>query len=331
MNGNWVVTGASGFVGNALLSAVAPALREHCQAWVRRAPEHPVPGVRYVEAGDLAAPGWRPPALAGVEAIVHTAARVHVMQDSAADPLAEFRRVNVDSTLGLARVAAAAGVRRFVYLSSIKVLGERTVSGQRLAADDTPAPLDPYGVSKLEAEVALQQLARETGLEVVVLRPPLVYGRGVRANFLRMMRWVHRGVPLPLGALHNARSLVGVDNLADLILRCLEHPGAANQVFNVSDGEDVSTTDLLRRLAVALGRPSRLLPVPARLLLAGAAPFGLQPEIHRLCDSLQVDIRKTCERLSWTPPMSLDEGLRRTAAGFLAARALARGSAHAPP
>lgn len=291
---------------------------------MRREPVRRVPGVEYVSVEDFSAAGWQPPDLTGVDAVVHTAARVHVMNDSSANPLAEFRRVNVDATRALAEAAARAGVRRFVYLSSIKVLGERTLPGQPVGADEAPRPSDPYGISKLEAETLLRRIASESQLEVVVIRPPLMYGAGVRANFLRMMRWVHRGVPLPFGAIHNARSLAGLDNVVDLILRCIDHPAAANQIFNVSDGEDVSTSDLLRRIARAFGLRSRLVPVPARVLSAGAALLGMKSEMSRLCESLQVDIAKTRERLAWSPPVNLDEGLRRAAGAFLAGEAVAR-------
>lgn len=258
---------------------------------------------------------WRP-ALSGVQAVVHCAARVHIMADTSADPLAEFRRVNVDGTLALARQAAAAGVRRFVLLSSVKVHGEATAPGHPFHADDAPRPEDAYGLSKHEAEQALRHLAAETGLEVVVVRSPLVYGPGVKANFAQLMRAVALGVPLPLGALHNRRSLVGLDNLVDLLRVCLDHPAAANQTFLVSDGEDLSTTELVHRLGRALGRPARLLPVPAPLLRAGAALLGRRAAVDRLCGSLQVDIASTRARLGWTPPVSVDEGLRRAAAGL---------------
>jgi UDP-glucose 4-epimerase len=250
-----------------------------------------------------------------VDAVVHLAARVHVMQETTADPLAEFRRVNVQGTMNLARQAASAGVRRFVFVSSIKVNGEATQLGRPFMADDAPAPLDAYGVSKMEAEQGLREIASQTGMEVVIIRPPLVYGPGVKANFAAMMRWLKRGVPLPLGAIYNQRSLVALDNLVDLIVTCLTHPAAANQTFMVSDGEDVSTTELLRRMGQAMGHPARLLPVPASWLKVAAGLVGKGDVAQRLCGSLQVDISKTRELLGWVPPVSLDEGLRRAAAG----------------
>ena len=262
--------------------------------------------------GSLGEPFDWAPALNGVDRVVHLAARVHVMQDSASDPLAEFRRANVAGTLALARAAADAGVRRLVFVSSIKVNGEGTREGVPFTADDPPAPVDPYGVSKREAEHGLFEIGRDTGMEVVVVRPPLVYGPGVGANFLRLLRWVERGVPLPLASVQNRRSLVYVGNLADLIVRCVDRPAAAGRTFVASDGEDLSTADLLVRLGQALRRPARLLPVPVSWLQIGARLVGRPEVAQRLVDNLQVDIGKTRELLDWSPRVSVDEGLHRT-------------------
>jgi nucleoside-diphosphate-sugar epimerase len=306
-----VVTGANGFVGRALC-AEAVAFGSAVRGITRSAYDLPA-GVENLVVGGLdAGTDWRD-GLAGCEVVVHLAARVHVMQDVAADPLVEFRRVNVQGTLNLARQAAAAGVPRFVFVSSIKVNGEATRPGHPFTAGDVAAPLDDYGVSKMEAEQGLRELSARTGMEVVIIRPPLVYGPGVKANFAAMMRWLKRGVPLPLGAIHNQRSLVALDNLVDLIVTCLTHPAAANQTFLVSDGEDVSTTELLRRMCRALNRPARLIPVPASWLKLVATLVGKPDVAQRLCGSLQVDIEKTRRMLNWTPPLSLDEGLRRAA------------------
>ncbi len=306
-----LVTGATGFVGRALCAqAVAGGIA------VRGATRSVAPlpgGVQAVTVPSLFDQSDWTAALAGCSAVVHCAARVHVMAASMADPLEEFRRVNVQGTLNLARQAAAAGVRRFVFVSSIKVNGEATQLGCPFTADDTPAPLDAYGISKMEAEQGLREIAAQTGMEVVIIRPPLVYGPGVKANFAAMMRWLKRGVPLPLGAIHNQRSLVSLDNLVDLLVTCLTHPAAANQTFLVSDGEDVSTTALLRRMGQALGRPARLIPVPVSWLKLASAGVGKPDVAQRLCGSLQVDIEKTRRLLGWTPPISLDEGLRRAA------------------
>ncbi len=238
------------------------------------------------------------------------------MSDKARDPLAEYRRINVDAALNLAHQAAEAGVKRFIYLSSIKVNGEFTQPGEVFAAEDIPLPQDAYGVSKHQAELGLRVIASETGMEVVIIRPPLVYGPGVKANFFSMMCWLSHSIPLPLGAINNLRSLVALDNLVDLIVRCIDHPGATNQTFLVSDGEDISTTSLLYRMGNALGQPARLIPVPVSWLHIFSTLFGRQAVVVRLCSSLQVDISKTCKVLDWSPPINLNEGLRRVAQDF---------------
>ncbi|AFN77689.1 NAD-dependent epimerase/dehydratase [Stutzerimonas stutzeri DSM 10701] len=249
--------------------------------------------------------------LEGKNLVIHCAARVHVMNDPAANPLNEFRKVNVDGTCALARQAAEAGVGRFIFISSIKVNGEGTSLGLPYRADDIPAPEDFYGISKLEAEQGLMKVAADTGMEVVIVRPPLVYGPGVKGNFASMAKLMEKGLPLPLGAIHNKRSLIGIDNLVDLLIRCIDHPAAANQVFLAGDGEDLSTTELLRGVANAMGKPTRLIPVPAGLLQFGATLLGKKAMAQRLLGSLQVDISKTCELLDWKPPYTVEEGLRR--------------------
>jgi nucleoside-diphosphate-sugar epimerase len=308
-----LVTGATGFVGSALVARLARDGTE-TRACVRRNDASMPDGVHTVHVAGLTADTDWSSALAGVYVVVHAAARVHVMDDTAADPLTEFRRVNLEGTLNLARQAAAAVVRRFVFVSSIKVNGESTLPGQPFTADDKPAPLDVYGVSKMEAEQGLRELAAETGLEVVIIRPPLVYGPGVKANFASLMRAVQRGWPLPLGALHNQRSLVALDNLVDIIVTCLSHPQAANQTFLVSDGQDLSTTELVRGMAQAAGVPARLLPVPVWALQAGASLLGKGDAVQRLCGNLQVDMSKARSLLGWVPPVSVEEGLRRAMA-----------------
>lgn len=330
------MTGANGFVGRAVVERLAGPVSSSLLApsprfsplpaakglWTVRAAVRRESGlfsanVEPVVVASLSADtAWRE-ALTGMDAVVHAAARVHVMADPAADPLAEFRRVNVAGTLNLARQASGMGVTRFVFLSSIKVNGESTPLDRPFGADDTPTPQDPYAISKLEAEQGLLEIAAKTGMTVTIIRPPLVYGPGVGANFLSMMQWLQRGIPLPLGAIHNKRSLVGRDNLVDFILTCLDHPAAANQIFLVADGEDLSTTELLRRMAIALGRPGLLLPIPQIILQAFLKIIGREAMAHRLCGSLQVDIGKARDVLGWQPPLGVDEGLRRTAQGFL--------------
>lgn len=307
----WAVTGATGFLGQALLKRCASLDQIRLLGISRRVSDHPIEHVRYVSMGDLSDIVSCTPALEGVEVMVHTAARVHVMYDKTLDPLAEFRRINVQGTLNLARIAATAGVKRFVFISSIKVNGEATRLGQPFTADDVPAPLDPYGVSKMEAERGLREISALTGMELVVVRPPLVYGYGVKANFAALMRVVQRGWPLPLGAVHNQRSLVALENLVDFIITCVTHPKAANQTFLVSDGQDLSTTELVRGIAQAAVVPARLLPVPVWALQVGASLIGKRDSMQRLCGNLQVDITKARMLLDWVPPVSVDEGLRR--------------------
>lgn len=292
-----LITGATGFVGSALCYAL-----ELADYKIRRSNQR------------LSESDWSQ-SLVGVITVVHLAARVHIMQDKSFDPLAEFRAVNVHGTLNLARQAAAAGVKRFVFLSSIKVNGEHTNLGCPFNADQTPAPQDTYGISKHEAELGLHGIAAETGMQVVVIRPPLIYGAGVKANFASLLRAVCRGMPLPLGmATHNRRSFVSLNNLIDLIITCIHHPNAANQTFLVSDGEDVSTADLLRKMALAQGVDnrlfsSRLFPMPVALLNLCAKLIGKQDIAQRLLGNLQVDITKNKTLLGWQPPISLDEGL----------------------
>lgn len=307
-----LVTGANGFVGSALCTRLRISGRSVRGAvrTLRFQPSH----AEDVAIGSLTSETDWSAALQNVEQVVHLAARVHVMNDTIADPLTEFRRVNVEGTANLARQAAAAGVRRFVFLSSIKVNGEFTEIGSPFAAGDAPAPKDPYGISKHEAEQSLRKIAAETGMEVVIIRPPLVYGPGVKANFASMMCWLTRGVPLPLAAVtENRRSLVALDNLVDLIVTCLANPAAANQTFLVSDGEDLSTAKLLKLMGVALGHPARLFYIPPVLLKLGAAVVNKSGIYQRLCGSLQLDIAKTCQQLGWSPPITVDEGLRRVA------------------
>ncbi len=311
-----LLTGASGFVCSAVVDKLAIHSDFSLRVTVRQL-NHNFPSIADVtQVGDLASDTKWYAALKGVDVVVHAAARVHVMQDTTADPLAEFRQVNVEGTLNLARQAVEAGAKRFIFISSIKVAGEGTRLGTPFRADDPPAPVDPYAISKLEAEQGLRQIAKKTGLEVVIIRPPLIYGPSVKANFQSMMRWLDKGIPLPLGAIHNKRSLVALDNLVDLIVTCIDHPAAANQTFLAGDGEDLSTTELLQRMGIALGKPARLIPVPAKVLELGATLLGKQTIAQRLCGSLQIDISKTREVLGWTPPISVDEGLRRAAAGF---------------
>ncbi|MDM7483097.1 MAG: SDR family oxidoreductase [Halomonas sp.] len=304
---NVLLTGATGFVGHTLLGQlferesykVTVALRaangfDRCEAQV---------------VGDFSQVADWSTALTNQQVVIHAAARAHIMKDEVADPLVEYRRVNVDGTLNLARQAAAAGVQRFIFISSIGVNGN--INTQPFTEDDMPNPAELYAQSKWEAEQGLWEIQRETGMELVIIRPPLVYGPNAPGNFGSLMRWVEKGVPLPLGAIHNQRSLVALDNLVDLIIACIDHPAAANQVFLAGDGQDLSTTELLRGVARAMGKPSRLIPVPSSLLMLGATLLGKKAVAQRLLGSLQVDISKARNVLGWEPPISVEEGLRR--------------------
>ncbi|QSP94468.1 SDR family oxidoreductase [Marinobacter salinisoli] len=302
-----VVTGASGFVGRALAKRLQCEGEEVLGICRKNGNfDFPVVTIPSLDNPDsLAEP------LNGAEVVVHCAARAHQMQDMAEDPLSAFRKINRDLTLSLARKSAESKVSRFVFLSTVKVNGESTSGRDPFTSEEKAHPEDPYGFSKLEAEQGLLELASESGMEVVIIRPPLVYGPGVKGNFASMIRLVDKGLPLPLGAVHNKRSLVALGNLVDLIITCTHHPSAANQVFLASDGDDLSTTELLRAVAVAMGKPSRLIPVPPGLLTAGATMLGKKAVARRLLDSLQVDISKTRDLLGWKPPLSVDDGLRR--------------------
>ena len=312
-----LITGVNGFVGKTLSDELV-IKGFNVNGTVRSVMSVDFPGAitKFVIKDIDSKTDWQN-ALEGVDVVIHLAARVHVMKDTAIDALSEFRRVNVEGTLNLARQAVEAGVQRFIFISSIKVNGEGSILGQPYTPEDQPAPVDPYGISKREAEDGLRQLASETGMEVVIIRPPLVYGPGVKANFQSMMRWLDKGIPLPLGAIHNQRSLVSLDNLIDLIVTCIHHPAAANQIFIAGDGEDLSTTELLQRMAAALGKKAWLIPVPSFILEWGARLVGKQAITQKLCGSLQVDISKARDLLDWKPPVSVDEALRKTAQYYM--------------
>lgn len=313
-----LITGASGFLGRALVSTLSTDTHLKITAASRSLiPDLPSTVTPYLLSDINATTVWS--AALDVEAVIHAAARVHVMNDDADDPLALFREVNTAGTLNLARQAAKAGVKRFIFISSVKVNGENTATGQRFLADDMCAPSDPYGISKYEAEQGLMELASSTDMEIVVIRPVLVYGPGVKANFYQLMRILRSGFPMPLGAVNNSRSLVSLDNLIDLIRVCLEHPAAANQRFLVSDGEDVSTTELARLILKFSGSKSWLIPVPDNLIFTLANLAGRGASARRVLGSLQVDIDKTRTLLNWSPPVSLQRGLKQTVEHFMKA------------
>lgn len=310
--GNFLVTGANGFVGKVLCSELR-ANGLTVRAAVRTGN---FPGSDVVRVGAIDDQTDWTDALRDMAVVIHLAARVHVMTDKASNPLAEFRRVNVVGTENLARQAARAGIKRLVYVSSIKVNGEATDGARKFSELNVPNPQDPYGVSKCEAEAALHRVAEETGLEVVIVRPPLVYGAGVKGNFAQMLKVLAKGIPLPLASVQNSRSLVYVGNLVDALILCATHPKAAGQTYLVSDGEDVSTPDLLRQLGNAMDHPVRLIPCPPALLKLAGSLTGKADQVERLLGSLQIDNGEICRELNWTPPYTLDQGLRATADGF---------------
>jgi nucleoside-diphosphate-sugar epimerase len=318
-----LITGATGFVGSRLanfLSSQFPGM--DLRLAVRHRPDElEVPGVLPVGSievvGDINPHTNWTDALVGVEVVIHLAARVHVMNDMALDPLEEYRNANTLATIHLAQEAANAGVKRFIYLSSIKVNGEETSPGQSYSEDSTPAPIDPYGVSKWEAELGLEKVCAQTGMQFVIIRPPLIYGPGVKANFQKLMGLVAKGMPLPLGATHNQRSMLALDNLVSFITEVMTNPLAANQRFLLSDGEDVSTTKLLKLLAKGMGRSIWLVPVPAFILRAAAQVLGASAAADRLLGSLQIDSSKARQLLKWQPPLSIEDGITIAAKAYL--------------
>lgn len=309
-----LITGVNGFIGKYLCAELLR--REYAVIAASRSVNVCIGKIEWVVINSINNETDWSQALHGVDVVIHLAARVHVMNEVATDPLDEFRKVNVNGTLNLAEQAVTAAVKRFVFMSSVKVNGEYTQLDKPFTEIDTPNPQDPYGISKSEAEQGLMLIAQKTGMEVVIIRPPLVYGAGVKANFASMMRMVKRCIPLPLGAIHNKRSFVYIDNLVSLIVKCIDHPAAADQVFLVSDGNDLSTTELLRGCASALGVRSRLLPIPQKLIEFLAALIGKKDVAQRLCGNLQVDITKARRLLDWKPPITVEEGLKATAMGF---------------
>lgn len=309
---NILVTGGTGFLGRYLIGKLAP----YCVSVLGRSRSNSNDLVYHY--GLIDNKSCYEKALQNIEVLIHCAARAHIMVDNSSSPLEEFREVNTYGTLNLAKQAALAGVKRFIFISSIKVNGELTQLDRPFKPDDFFIPTDPYGLSKYEAEIGLRKIAEQTGMEIVIIRPPLVYGPGVKANFAAMMKWVNKGLPLPLGGIDgNKRSLVSVDNLVDLIITCLDNPNAINQTFLISDDDDISTTQLLTNMAIALDVPNRLIPIPSKWFTVISKLIGKPAISQRLCGSLQVDISKTKELLNWQPPFSSAESMNKTANAFL--------------
>lgn len=311
-----LVTGSSGLVGQSLTTQLLHAGYE-VRGVARSSPPNLV-GSRYEFApiGDFSEVSNWQSLLAGVSTIVHTIARVHIMDDKAVSPLEEFRKLNVQATLALAAQAAAEGVKRFIFISSIKVNGESTQDEKPFLETDDTVPTDPYGLSKFEAEQGLLAIAQQTNMEVVIIRPPLIYGPGVKANFASMMKWVKRGIPLPFGAVDNKRSLIALENLVDFITRCIEHPKAANEIFLISDGQAISTTELMQVVAKAFGNKPVLIPIPVSFMQFAASMIGKQAVADRLFGTLEVDSTKARNLLGWQPVITMDEQLKKMAVVF---------------
>lgn len=308
-----LVTGATGFIGKALVHALnqqafdVVAVVRHISQLVSE---------QQIELGDLSSTTEYTDALQDVDVVIHLAARAHIMHDTASDPLAEFRQVNTAATLNLAIQAAEAGVKRFIFISSIKVNGEQTAPNSPFQEQVASPPIDPYALSKYEAEHGLMSLAQCSAMQVVIIRPPLVYGPGVKANFASMINWLIKGIPLPFGAIDNKRSLIALDNLLNFIMLCITHPKAANETFLISDQEDVSTTQLLQKITKAFNKNTLLLPVPISWMRFTGMLSGKQDVADRLFASLQVDSSKATDLLGWLPVSNMHEQLKKIAAFY---------------
>ena len=308
-----LITGATGFVGSRLMASMSASNRsiQFCVV-SRRPPSGRIPNVEEIRIAGISGDTDWAAALSNIDLVIHLAARVHVMDDASVDPLAEYRLVNVHGTLNLARQAARAGVRRFIFLSSIKVNGEETAPGECFSENSKPNPVDPYGVSKYEAEEGLREICRQSEMEYVIIRPPLIYGPGVKANYQKLIQAVKKGFPLPFGCINNKRSMLALDNLTDFIILASTEPRAANQTFLLSDGRDLSSKELVTKIALALGLAPRVLPVPTILLKVLGFFLGKRAAIERLLGSLQIDSSKARVLLNWKPLISVDEGIART-------------------
>ena len=311
------MTGATGFVGRALLHKLCEVPGDNVIALSRRTIEDAPNNSKVVISDDFSVPEANLPLLKGIDVVVHCGARAHQMHDDPHTCLEEYRRVNVLETTKLAKQAVEANVKRFIYISSIKVNGESTEKGRAFNAEDTPKPVDPYGVSKMEAERELQRLAATSQMELVIIRPVLVYGPGVKANFLSLISLINRRVPLPFARVRNKRSFVYLDNLVEFIKLCMVHPAAASNVFLISDGEDLSTPGLVSKISAALGLSIFLIPIPVRLMSLCAIIVGRRAITTRLFSSLQVDVSKNSVLLNWKPPYSVDQGIENTVKAYI--------------
>lgn len=315
-NKSLFVTGATGFVGKALLPKLL-AKGFLVRALIRKQGSYTSPKIDYIKINDLAETKDLTKALLEVDVVIHLAARVHIMSENHESPLDEYRGVNVQPTINLARQAASLGVKRFIFISSAKVNGELTSQNKPFRSDDQPSPRDPYSISKMEAENALIRLSKETDMEIVIIRPPIIYGPGVKANFLRLIKIIDKGIPLPFGSVQNLRSMVFIDNMLDLIIRVIDHPDASGEIFLVSDDEDVSTKRLINHLSHELGRKARLIRFPERLLSLLFKAFRKSDMSNRLTGSFQLDIMRTKEKLGWNPPVNFEQAIKITIKSYL--------------
>jgi nucleoside-diphosphate-sugar epimerase len=306
-----LVTGATGFVGAALVRRLVSSRQFQVRAAVRSSSgEVPAASERIVVGGIGPDTDWAR-SLSGIDVVVHLAGRAHVLPDTNEDSMAAFNRVNAQGTLRLAQQAAQAGATRFIFLSTVKVYGD----AGSYSENDAAQPAGGYGISKYQAEEGLRRIAAGSGMEFVIVRSPLVYGPGAKANFRMLVRAIKTGLPLPFGSIRNRRSFVALDNLVDFIVTCIVHPAAANEIFLVSDGEDLSTPDLVRRIGIAVNKPARLIPLPAKVLTVAAGLVGKRDIARRLVESLQVDSSKASQLLGWSAPLSVDQGLRLAVRG----------------
>ena len=312
-----LITGATGFVGRALFENLKSKKKYFAHLTTRTNQEELFEGGKAFNIGEIDPnTNWKD-ALDGVSCIVHCAARAHMMEKKQTDSLNAYRRINVDGTRNLAKQAALRGIKRFIFLSSVKVNGEETIASKSFKYDDIPQPQDAYGISKWEAEQALLEVSKKTGLELVIIRAPLIYGVRIKGNFLRLLDLIYKEIPLPLFNINNSRSFIGLDNLVDLIIHCIDHPKAAGKTFLVSDDEDISTPALIRKLSKIMGRSARLFSFPISILKLTGYLIGKTPEVNRLIGSLRVNSSHTRKILEWNPPFSLDEGLEKTVRWYL--------------
>jgi len=313
------VTGSSGFIGKALCKQLLKYKHDIlATSRYSNLPDiKPEKNLKFIQIEDINIEKKWPEILSGVECIIHCAARAHIMNDNKVDSLSLYQKVNVEGTRKLAEQASIAGVKRLIFLSSIKVNGELTKKSFCFRHADIPFPEDAYGISKWEAEQVLWEISRKSGLEIVIIRPPLVYGPGVKGNFLRLLNLVKRNVPIPLATVDNYRSFIGIDNLVDLLIRCTDHPGASGQTFLVSDGEDLSTPTLIKKISSAMGKKNFLFPVPISLIKFIGRMVGKSSEVDRLLSSLQIDSSLVYDKLGWKPPLNSDEGLLKMIKWYL--------------